>query len=354
MRLGRAETLRPGPSAPELVAADRRGPPPRGRQPCRERRGGGGGQRRRGRTRSPGPYAVRAGPCDVVYANSIQACVDNPYGRGKAAGGRAARVRRDARPAASFADVRAAQPLRRARTPPLQLVRRHLLPRGRTGRASRQVTGDREVAAAARAGRRRGADRRRRPARPTSRWSPRGGRTGLGGARRCCRSSTRSTASGRGARPRPTDFGVDLFNTYRAARLPRACSRCSPQVHADARGELFETVRAHGGTGQAFVSTTRPGHTRGEHYHLHKVERFFVVKGEAEIALRRLLARRRGHASASRGESPAFVDMPTLWVHNIRNVGDERSGDHVLGRPAARPGEPRPVPRDASPQEATA
>jgi UDP-2-acetamido-2,6-beta-L-arabino-hexul-4-ose reductase len=51
------------------------------------------------------------------------------------------------------------------------------------------------------------------------------------------------------------------------------------------------------------------------------VERFFVVKGEAEIALRRLL-----HDTVVRfrlsGSKPAFVDMPTLWVHNIKNVGD--------------------------------
>lgn len=23
------------------------------------------------------------------------------------------------------------------------------------------------------------------------------------------------------------------------------------------------------------------------------------------------------------GSSPAYVDMPTLWVHNIRNIGDD-------------------------------
>jgi UDP-2-acetamido-2,6-beta-L-arabino-hexul-4-ose reductase len=95
----------------------------------------------------------------------------------------------------------------------------------------------------------------------------------------------------------------------------------SPAVHADDRGDLFETVRAHGGTGQAFVSTTRPGKLRGEHYHLHKVERFFVVKGEAEIRLRRLLHDDVVTFRLS-GERPSFVDMPTLWVHNIRNVGE--------------------------------
>ena len=85
-----------------------------------------------------------------------------------------------------------------------------------------------------------------------------------------------------------TPMRRNLFNTYRAAAFPDMWP-ISPQVHADNRGDLFETVRAHGGTGMAFMSTTLPGQKRGEHYHLHKVERFFVVKGEAEIELRRLL-----------------------------------------------------------------
>ncbi|MGN0064110.1 MAG: NAD-dependent epimerase/dehydratase family protein [Nocardioides sp.] len=117
-----------------------------------------------------------------------------------------------------------------------------------------------------------------------------------------------------------TPLRRNLFNTYRAAAFPEMWP-LSPQVHADNRGDLFETVRAHGGTGMAFMSTTLPGQKRGEHYHLHKVERFFVVKGEAEIELRRLF-----HDEVVRfrlsGDTPSFVDMPTLWVHNIRNVGD--------------------------------
>lgn len=117
-----------------------------------------------------------------------------------------------------------------------------------------------------------------------------------------------------------TSMRRNLFNTYRAAAFPDMWP-LSPQVHADNRGDLFETVRAHGGTGMAFMSTTQPGQKRGEHYHLHKIERFFVVKGEAEIQLRRLLHDDVVTFRLS-GDKPAFVDMPTLWVHNIRNVGD--------------------------------
>lgn len=115
-------------------------------------------------------------------------------------------------------------------------------------------------------------------------------------------------------------FSVDLFNTYRSYVFPHQFP-IFPTVHSDPRGELFETVRAHGGTGQAFVSTTAPAQIRGDHFHLHKVERFFVVRGEAQISLRRLLHQDVVTFRVS-GDKPGFVDMPTMWVHNIKNVGD--------------------------------
>ncbi|GGO92518.1 epimerase [Nocardioides phosphati] len=116
-------------------------------------------------------------------------------------------------------------------------------------------------------------------------------------------------------------FRLDLFNTYRAALWPHGYPIMKP-VHADNRGELIETVRSHGGQGQAYVSSTKPGQTRGEHYHLRKIERFVVFKGEAEIKLRRLF---HDEVLAFRvsGDQPAHLDMPTMWVHNIVNVGDE-------------------------------
>ena len=117
-----------------------------------------------------------------------------------------------------------------------------------------------------------------------------------------------------------TGFEVDLFNTYRAFRFPDMFP-IAPQVHIDERGALVETVRSHGGTGQSFVSITAPGRLRGDHYHLRKVERFFVVQGEAEISLRRLFHDDVVTFQLS-GLRPAFIDMPTLWVHNIRNVGE--------------------------------
>ena len=113
-------------------------------------------------------------------------------------------------------------------------------------------------------------------------------------------------------------FDLALFNTYRQhlypARFPQAV-----KVHSDARGRLFEAAKGGGG-GQSFISWTEPGVTRGEHFHLHKVERFLVVEGQARIAMRKVLTDET-HVFDVDGDAPACVDMPTLWTHNITNTG---------------------------------
>jgi UDP-2-acetamido-2,6-beta-L-arabino-hexul-4-ose reductase len=120
--------------------------------------------------------------------------------------------------------------------------------------------------------------------------------------------------------PLNSQFDVDLFNTLRTAMFP-ARYPIALTAHTDNRGRLVETVRAHGGQGQTFVSTTKPGITRGEHYHLGKVERFVVLSGQARISLRKLLTDEVISFDVI-GGVPAVVDMPTMWVHNITNTGD--------------------------------
>ncbi|MFI7432026.1 polysaccharide biosynthesis C-terminal domain-containing protein [Micromonospora haikouensis] len=114
-------------------------------------------------------------------------------------------------------------------------------------------------------------------------------------------------------------YDVRLFNTYRSHLFPGHYPMRLPR-HADPRGELVEAVKTHGGAGQTFCSTTRPGVTRGQHFHLAKVERFVVLRGTAEITLRRV-----GHAEVLRfpvgGAVPVVVDMPTMWAHDITNTG---------------------------------
>lgn len=117
-----------------------------------------------------------------------------------------------------------------------------------------------------------------------------------------------------------TTLTRDLFNTYRARLFPER-GPISLVPRSDNRGRLVETVRSHGAGGQSFVSTTVPGVTRGQHYHLHKVERFVVLEGRAVIALRRMFTDDVLEFEVS-GENPVAIDMPTMWSHNITNVSD--------------------------------
>lgn len=114
-------------------------------------------------------------------------------------------------------------------------------------------------------------------------------------------------------------FDLALFNAYRAATYPDGWPR-SLKLNTDTRGTLFEAVKGGGG-GQTFLSTTEPGVTRGDHFHLNKVERFLVVQGEAVIRIRKVLSDEVYEYTVS-GDAPAPVDMPTLHTHSIENVGN--------------------------------
>ncbi|HRZ77991.1 MAG TPA: NAD-dependent epimerase/dehydratase family protein, partial [Bacteroidales bacterium] len=117
----------------------------------------------------------------------------------------------------------------------------------------------------------------------------------------------------------PTPFELALFNTYRSF-IPLPSYPLPLQVHRDLRGSLAEVVRSGRG-GQVFFSITRPGITRGNHFHLRKVERFCVLKGEALIRLRRI-DQEEVVAIHVNGDQPSVVDMPVWYTHSITNTGD--------------------------------
>jgi UDP-2-acetamido-2,6-beta-L-arabino-hexul-4-ose reductase len=114
-------------------------------------------------------------------------------------------------------------------------------------------------------------------------------------------------------------FEVALFNSYRSAGFPTHYPK-SMHVRADARGVLFETSKGRGGS-QSFISTTLPGQSRGDHFHLSLVERFLVVSGRATIRVRRVLTDEIISFEVS-GEKPVAVDMPPLHTHHIVNNGE--------------------------------
>jgi len=115
-------------------------------------------------------------------------------------------------------------------------------------------------------------------------------------------------------------FDLQIFNTYRSY-IPVERRLVDIPVNTDNRGHLFETVKGGGG-GQTFVSWTKPGVIRGNHFHLNKAERFLVLQGEARIKLRRV-GHEDVHEFSVCGDRPAFIDIPTLHTHSIENTGSE-------------------------------
>jgi UDP-2-acetamido-2,6-beta-L-arabino-hexul-4-ose reductase len=110
-----------------------------------------------------------------------------------------------------------------------------------------------------------------------------------------------------------------LFNTLLSYLYPDLYPR-PLELKKDARGELFEAVKADQG-GQTFLSNTVPGATRGNHWHLRKIERFLVIGGRGVIRIRKLFTDEVLDFEVN-GEVPVYIDIPTLHTHSITNTGE--------------------------------
>jgi UDP-2-acetamido-2,6-beta-L-arabino-hexul-4-ose reductase len=113
-------------------------------------------------------------------------------------------------------------------------------------------------------------------------------------------------------------FIRSLYSTY-LSYLPADSFAYALTQKADPRGELAELMKLPR-IGQIFVSRTRPGFTRGNHYHDSKVEKFVVIEGDAVIRLRHILGGDVIEYPVS-GREFRVVDIPPGYTHSIENVG---------------------------------
>jgi UDP-2-acetamido-2,6-beta-L-arabino-hexul-4-ose reductase len=114
-----------------------------------------------------------------------------------------------------------------------------------------------------------------------------------------------------------------LYSTYlsflEGDRLARPV-----ELKSDNRGWLFELIKSPH-AGQVFVSRTRPGITRGHHYHDTKIEKFCVIQGEGVIRIRGVADHRVIEYPVS-DRAISMVDIPPGCAHSIENTG---TGDMV-------------------------
>jgi UDP-2-acetamido-2,6-beta-L-arabino-hexul-4-ose reductase len=115
-------------------------------------------------------------------------------------------------------------------------------------------------------------------------------------------------------------FEINLFNTFRSYFNLTEHFPVKYKNNVDERGNFVEIIRLETG-GQVSFSTTKPGITRGNHFHTRKIERFSVIKGKALIQLRKIGSNEVFDYYLS-GDEPAYVDMPIWYTHNIKNIGE--------------------------------
>ena len=115
------------------------------------------------------------------------------------------------------------------------------------------------------------------------------------------------------------EFTAKLYSTY-LSYLPEAGFRYRLQSHIDARGSFTEFMRT-AGQGQFSVNISKPRIVKGGHWHESKHEKFLVVSGEGVIRLRRIDSSKVLSYHVS-GQKLEVVEIPPGYTHEIENIGD--------------------------------
>ncbi len=115
-------------------------------------------------------------------------------------------------------------------------------------------------------------------------------------------------------------FESKLYSTY-LSYLPKNNFSYPLNMNVDERGSFTEFLKTSD-CGQVSVNITKPSVTKGNHWHHSKNEKFLVVKGNAVIRFRKVGDDRVIEYKVS-GEKLEVVDIPTGYTHNIENIGND-------------------------------
>lgn len=110
-----------------------------------------------------------------------------------------------------------------------------------------------------------------------------------------------------------------LYSTY-LSYIPEDQFSYPLKMHKDERGSFTEILKTED-RGQFSVNISKPGIEKGNHWHKTKNEKFVVVSGSALIQLRKIGCDRVIEYYVS-GEKLEVIDIPVGFTHNIVNVGD--------------------------------
>ena len=115
------------------------------------------------------------------------------------------------------------------------------------------------------------------------------------------------------------EFTKKLYSTY-LSYLPEDKFSYPLKMNVDNRGSFTEFLKS-GDRGQVSINISKPGITKGNHWHHTKNEKFLVVSGQGLIQFRRIDCEEIIEYKVS-GEKLEVIDIPVGYTHNIINTGD--------------------------------
>lgn len=110
-----------------------------------------------------------------------------------------------------------------------------------------------------------------------------------------------------------------LYSTY-LSFLPENKFSYDLKMNVDNRGSFTEFLRTPD-RGQISVNISKPGITKGNHWHHTKNEKFLVVSGNGLIRFRNIDSEEIIEYNVN-GDQLQVVDIPTGYTHSIVNVGE--------------------------------
>lgn len=114
------------------------------------------------------------------------------------------------------------------------------------------------------------------------------------------------------------DFTKKLYSTY-LSYLKEDDFSYDLKMNVDDRGSFTEFIRTED-RGQVSVNVSKPGITKGNHWHHTKNEKFLVVSGKGVIRFRKIDSNEIIEYFVS-GDKMKVIDIPTGYTHNIENLG---------------------------------
>ena len=115
------------------------------------------------------------------------------------------------------------------------------------------------------------------------------------------------------------EFTKKLYTTY-LSYLPTDKFSYPLKMNIDDRGSFTEIIRTPD-RGQFSVNISKPGITKGNHWHHTKNEKFLVVSGKGAIRFRRIDSEEVLEYYVN-GDKLEVVDIPVGYTHNIENLGE--------------------------------